>query len=367
MMNHLKRFILKHKVMKKVVLSIYKLNIDIKKYFIYKKNLNKKIMSQPAIYYIGIPAHKNLGDLAQGICIRKWLHKHYETYTIIELETDCLVNTKFSLLNKFKNVYEKIDRIVFQSGYTTTDLGGYADEMHRAVISVLPDAKILMMPQTIFFKDENNKKRTCLSYNTAHNMLFLARDKVSYEMALEMFPDIKVDLYPDIVTTMIGTKSFRYKRNGILFCCRNDTEKYYSDDEIDKLMKKCKTLGSVDRLDTTKNGKTDDIVRNAEHYISEEIDCYAHYKFIITDRYHGTIFSLIAGTPVIIIKTTDHKVTTGADWFKGVYDDYVYLADSLEDAFQKALEWDNKKFNYQLESYFKENYYDELSNQWNSL
>lgn len=51
----------------------------------------------------------------------------------------------------------------------------------------------------------------------------------------------------------------------------------------------------------------------------------SHYKVVITDRYHGTIFSLIANTPVIIIKSTDHKVTTGADWFKGIYDDYVYV------------------------------------------
>ena len=80
----------------------------------------------------------------------------------------------------------------------------------------------------------------------------------------------------------------------------------------------------------------------------------------ITDRYHGTIFSLCAGTPVIIIKTTDHKVTTGADWFKGVYDDYVFVASNLDDAYIIAKELLRKDCNYTLIPYFKTNYYDKL-------
>ena len=68
----------------------------------------------------------------------------------------------------------------------------------------------------------------------------------------------------------------------------------------------------------------------------------------ITDRYHGTIFSLCAGTPVIILKTTDHKVTTGADWFKGVYDDYVYVAKDLDDAYSLCQKVLAKKLSYHI-------------------
>ena len=71
-----------------------------------------------------------------------------------------------------------------------------------------------------------------------------------------------------------------------------------------------------------------------EEYIEKEIEDYSRYKIIITDRYHGTILSLVAGTPVIILKTNDHKVTTGADWFKGVYDEHVFLANDLKNAYE---------------------------------
>ena len=43
------------------------------------------------------------------------------------------------------------------------------------------------MPQTIFFKEEKNRKKCADNHNKAANMLFLARDMDSYEMAKLMF------------------------------------------------------------------------------------------------------------------------------------------------------------------------------------
>lgn len=312
------------------------------------------------IYYIGIPAHNNLGDLAQGVCIRKWLKKHFPDRDVVEIETNALVNTRFSVKHDLKKVFNKDDIIVFQSGYTTTDLGGYADEMHCEIIKLLPGAKILMMPQTIFFESEERKKHTSFVYNSAVNMMFLARDRVSYGVAKEMFPNLAVFLYPDIVTTLIGQLEFSNNRSGVLFCCRDDSEKYYSDREIDTLIKKCEAFAKVEKTDTTKSVRTDDIVSNAEKYIMSEIERYSKYKVIVTDRYHGTIFSLIAGTPVVIIKTTDHKVVTGAEWFKGVYDDHVHLAESLEEAHEMVKKLFSAKLKRKLEPYFEKEYYDKL-------
>lgn len=343
----------------RIAKSIIKIPKDIKLYRETKKRLLNNT-NLKRIYYIGIPAHSNLGDLAQGVCIRRWLKKHYPDRQVVEIETNVLVNTSFSLLRKLKKVYKAEDFIVFQSGYTTTDLGGYADEMHRAVMKILPNARMLMLPQTIFFEKESNKLRTSQEYNKMDKMLFLSRDAVSFEMAKEMFPDLDVMLYPDIVTTLIGTKEFNNTRNGIMFCCRDDSEKFYSDDEINNLMKKCSEICPVAKTDTTKQGKTSSIVSNAENLINNEIEEYSKYKLIITDRYHGTILSLVAGTPVIIIKTTDHKVTTGANWFDGIYDEYVYLAEDLDDAFKLAKEILSKNLSHKIDPYFEREYYDKL-------
>ena len=43
------------------------------------------------VFYIGIPAHANLGDLAQGVCIRRWIKRHYPERQLIEIETNALI------------------------------------------------------------------------------------------------------------------------------------------------------------------------------------------------------------------------------------------------------------------------------------
>lgn len=360
-MTNIKKYILKNKVLFN---CIYPFVLYIRQKRLYnnsKKQLKKsQKIAGDKVFYLGIPVHNNLGDLAQGVCIRKWIKKNYHERTVVEIETNALVNTRFSALKLLKKTYKTGDLIIFQSGYTTTDLGGYADEMHRAVMEILPDAKMLMMPQTIYFKKEENKKRTSRCYNSTANLLFLARDRISYDMALEMFPDIEVMLFPDVVTTMIGSYPTNTKRSGIMFCCRDDGEKFYSDEQIRELIQKCEHLAEVKITDTTKKGEVSQIVKNAEEYIINEIKEYSKYKLVITDRYHGTILSLVAGTPVIIIRTTDHKVTTGIEWFKGVYDEYVYAAKDLEDAYFIAEKVIKKKLKYELTPYFEENYYDKL-------
>lgn len=324
------------------------------------KRLIEESHNRKRVYYLGSPSHANLGDLAQGVCIRSWIDKNLPEYDLVEIKTNWLVNTHYSLLPVLKNNYREKDIIIFQSGYATTDLGGYADEMHCAVIQAIPNAYFLMMPQTVLFVGKDRKDRTSKIYNSARRMLFLARDSVSFRVAEEMLPDIEVREYPDIVTTLIGSKKYINNRNGILFCCRDDSEKFYSNDEISNLIRKCSNIATVEITDTTKYKSEKEIIRNPSEFVENEIEKYSHYKLVITDRYHGTIFSLVAGTPVIIIKSTDHKVITGADWFKGIYDDYVYIANNLDEAYKIAQYLYKKQLNYTLEAHFEREYYAKL-------
>lgn len=315
------------------------------------------------VFYFGITAHNNLGDMAQHYCIKKWICDNYPDHELIMLESDVIVNPKITqrFFAHLKSIFKDEDIIVFQSGYCTQDLGGNHPLMHRLVCDYMPDAHILMMPQTIFFQFEDNKRICAENHNKAKNMLFLARDFVSYEMAKEMFPDIKVAAFPDIVTTLIGTLHFDNPRDGVCLCTRNDGEKLYSTEQINELASRFEESGIPVKQKDTQSKQTVAALRaNLKGHIEAEIETYSHYKVTITDRYHGTIFSLCAGTPVIIIKTTDHKVTTGADWFKGVYDDYVYVAEDLNDAYNKARMVIEKDLTHQLSPYFKENYYDKL-------
>lgn len=355
-------------MIKKTIKTILKPPYHLYKNIAYNIFLKKEITKlkhipnspYPKIFYLGVPEHSNLGDLAQYFCIKKWLKLNYPLNKIYEFGAPTVVSQRHNFLKELSQVLEDKDIILFQSGYTTQDLGGDHDKMHRVILDRFPNSNILTMPQTIFFENEENKLRTAHSLNKGKHHLFLSRDKVSYEQAIKMFPDIKNALFPDIVTTLIGHYSFKNKRNGILICRRNDGEKYYKEEEIIQLKNKLEKITKVYLSDTTITVSYKKIRNELKSYIEGIIEDYSKYKVIITDRYHGTIFSLAANTPVIVIKTTDHKVVTGIDWFKNVYDNHALYADSLEEAYSLAERIINSDIYYKLESYYDKKYNTEL-------
>lgn len=339
------------------------------------KSTVSDISATHRVYFMGICNSSNLGDMAQFYCIKRWIEKSYPDSELLMLESDIVLYKRYGIyggfLPFFKKIYRKDDIIVFQSGYTTTDLGGNHDEMHRAVIKKIPNARILMMPQTILFVDEDNKVRTSRIYNMATRMLFLARDRVSFERAKEMFPNVNVKLFPDIVTSLIGSIHINKQRNGICICSRNDGERFYDNDSIEQLKNRFISSGvRCEITDTTLKVNPILLRDNIISYISREVEKYSTYNVMITDRYHGTILSLVANTPVIVIKTNDHKVITGVEWFRGIYDNHVFFADSLDEAYNKAMQISNTTetdYSKTLEPYFLEHYYNHLKSHFEKL
>lgn len=318
-----------------------------------------KISNKKTIYYLGIPEHSNLGDNAQYLCIKQWIKDNFTEYNLFIFDTTTVCDKYAGWLCVFKKYFDiEKDIIIFQSGYTTHDLGGKHDYMHRLIADEFSEAHILMMPQTIYFKNPINRKRTSDSYDKCHNMLFLARDEISYKDALNMFPHVQVKLFPDIVTTLIGIYSFNNERNNILICRRNDGEKFYSEDEMLNLKNSLSKFAYTEFGDTQYLGK--DLTTHLEDAIYDIIKKMSTYKCVITDRYHGTIFSLCANTPVIILKTNDHKVISGASWFKGIYDSNVFVVESLDEAYEKAKTICSGFKYIKLEQHFKREYYDKL-------
>lgn len=334
----------------------------------YRASEIKRLLAIPMsekqrVFYLGITEHPNLGDMGQHYCIKKWIGENYPDAEMIMFESSVITDNFFTadFIKGLRRLLKPNDIIVFQSGYCTQDLGGDHTLMHKIICEDFPETKILMMPQTIYFQSEENRKACAENHNQAKNMLFLARDMVSYNQAISMFPDLKVKAFPDIVTTLIGTLKFNHKRNGVCLCTRNDGEKLYTDEQINELANRIERDGLfVKKKDTQGKASFKKIRANVQQFIENEIETYSHYQVTITDRYHGTIFSLCAGTPVIIIKTTDHKVVTGADWFKGIYDNYVYVAEDLDDAYSIYKKVIADILDHKLNPYFKTEYYDKL-------
>lgn len=321
------------------------------------------------VFLFSIPTHPNLGDQAQLMCTEKWIHDNFREYKLIEMTHLCvplsnsnpktlLLNVQFFQYIVLKMIIRKDDIFIGHSGYFFVDHhGGW---FSYDFLLQHWDNKFVILPQTVNFYTPVVIQRVSERFGNRKNLILLCRDEVSFEKAKEMLGTTKLLLYPDIVTSLVGTRKYDNPRDGILFCMRDDIEAFYSPQDIDKLMKR---FGSIrmEKVDTTLKISNEEMKRNRDQLINQMIEKISTFKVVITDRYHGTIFSAIANTPVVVINSADHKLSSGVNWFpKDEFEDNVQFAKDLDDAYAKAkailVRTDIKK----NPPYFKVNYWDKL-------
>ena len=322
------------------------------------------------VLLFSIPTHPNLGDQAQLMCTEKWIHDNFKEYKLIEMEHLCLpldnslkvllLNTRLFQFFVLKLIIRKEDIFIGHSGYFFVDHhGGW---FSYDFLLQHWNNKFVILPQTINFYTPVVIQRATKRFGNKKNLTLLCRDEVSYGKAKEMFGTTKLLLYPDIVTSLIGTRQYNNSRSGVLFCMRDDIEAFYSPNDIAKLMKRFGDI-RMEKIDTTLKISSREMKSHRDKLINQMIEKISTFKVVITDRYHGTIFSAIANTPVVVINSADHKLSSGVKWFpKDEFGDNVQFAKDLDDAFVKAkamLEKNDLKKN---PPYFKVNYWDKLAN-----
>jgi len=311
------------------------------------------------IYLFGSPNHSNLGDQAQTYCIECWCKRYLSEYGLFVFINSLFISISIILLRKIIN---KEDILFCHSGYHITDLYN-EKKTYCKVIELFPDYPITIFPQTIHFINKDEEKKIVGIFNKHPNLTLLCRDAVSYENAKKLFTYAKLLLYPDIVTSLIGNYSFSNTRSGVLLCKRNDKESFYTKGEIQELIERFSNITKIEVTDTTVSISYRYIRKRRKEILESIFNEYSKYKVVITDRYHGTIFSLIAGTPVIVLQSTDHKLSSGVDWFpKELFGNYITVAENLDMAFSLAIDRINHQIDKPLPCYFKEKYYDILLN-----
>lgn len=323
------------------------------------------------IYLLCEPKHANLGDQAQLMCTLKWLNENYPEYKVVCIGImfgafDYTIKSRLQTFTRLlKFLYLKItirrdDIFVGHSGYFFIDhhIGWLT---YAFFIRYFPKHKMIILPQTINFYSPVAKQMAINAFSSKSNLTLLCRDEVSFDKAKKMFGKTKLLLFPDIVTSLIGTMHFNNKREGILLCARNDVEAFYSKDELLNFLNrfKCKRK---EITDTTISVSKKEMAKKRNQLILEKIKYFSTFQIVITDRYHGTIFSAIASTPVIVINSADHKLSSGVNWFpKDIFGDNVQFAKDLDEAYIKANQMLTKSdVNYNNSSYFKDNFWDKL-------
>ena len=294
--------------------------------------LNNK--SRKNIYLFSNPIHSNLGDQAQTYCILKWLKNNYNEYNIVCVPMEIASKKTLDII---KNNLKPEDLLFIHSGYLLFDPHPHLSFICD-IVKLFNNRRIVILPQTVNLTETTTIELVKKSFNNHSNLILLARDQISFENAENLFPNTKIFLWPDFVTSLIGHIKYINKRDGILFCLRNDGEKLYSNGELNKLKQKFSGFRST-FYDTTINKNSYSWKYKRRQLIDNVLSLFAGYQLVITDRYHGTIFSQITSTPVIVLASSDHKLESGVKWFpKDYFEKNVYFANNLIEAHEIGIE-----------------------------
>lgn len=296
-------------------------------------NFNKffKVKRQrPMIHILLSPQYLNYGDHAIAAAEIKYLMQYFQNWQVDE--------ENYTFYKYWKNLVEKRiqkeDIILITGGGYAGDLWAENQDLLEDVISRFPDNKIILAPQTVFYK----KNTEIVSYARFKNILdshkdvsVIAREQNTFqflETEFELKPGKNLFKLPDFVLTL----QLKYNdkiRQGIGYCLRTDSEKVISDKEWETLKQSLRQENCKEYSICMAKDHMEIPVWLREYFLNKKFREFSERNLIITDRLHGMIFAAITGTPCVAMDNISHKIS-------GVYHDieklsYVKIAEKVED------------------------------------
>lgn len=290
--------------------------------------LKRNLRYSNSVVLLGTPTHCNIGDAAIAIAELDFLQDN--GYRVIEISVNEWKKYK-------KIITKKINKktLLLHGGGNFGDLWPYEENIREEIIQSFPNNGFILMPQTFFVTSSfSNESRIEMQkkYNDNRFDLF-AREKISYERMISMFPNAKCYLVPDIVLYETNKKIFDIynieKSVDILMVLRNDREGILDHNDISFL---CNIANSnklsyklSDMLYHSSVIKKEDRKR----IIQQKLEEIKSSKVVITDRLHAMIFAFISNVPCIILNNNNYKIKGVYKWIEE--NGSVFVADNIED------------------------------------
>lgn len=272
-----------------------------------------------AIYALTPTANlRNVGDQAQAVAIERWLARHYPFHEIVELDKDIVI----ACIDDIKKHVTARDLIFLHSGGNLGDRGKWSEAARRTMIAAFPDNRIVSLPQTIFFSDtprgRHEREITREIYGWHRHLTVIGRDEVSGQLAADLFPHAQVLTLPDFVLSL-RAEDFEVKpktnpTGQIMACLRLDDESVLGQTQRSEL---ASHLGqAVTLFDTTL--PRDIAASERVGILKDTLELFSDHQAVVTDRFHGLIFSVLCRKPVVVLPTVDHKLTSAVHWFRDI-------------------------------------------------
>ncbi len=306
---------------------------------------------QKKIFLLGTAEHSNIGDAAIAVGALEFIRQYFPEYCPVELST-----------YEFNDRYDELcalcspqDLIFLQGGGNLGNRFLNEENLRRKVIADFPDNRIVILPQTIYFDADATEElaESERVYNQHANLTLFTRGEESHRFALEHFSQAKSVSMPDMA--LILRRNYGMERNGILLCLRDLSDE--SGLTAEQYQQVEQTVKSIDpAYEKTNNLYATDIPREQRNRIVEEtFKKFARHKVVVTDRLHGLIFSLITGTPCVVLSAFNQKIREFVADFQD--SDAVFFIDReperLPDAVARAIRTESSETGTQFEPIFE--------------
>lgn len=284
------------------------------------------------IFLVGTPRHGNIGDQAIVFAEYFVLKNLFPDHQIIDVPYPYLMDELSEIFYGlgFQKYVQPDDLMVMHGGGNLGNLWINEEIFRRSIIEKFHGNKIIIFPQSVHFtNDAEGQKQAIISkqiYNAHPDLHLMLRDENSYNLANDIFPEINTYLLPDVVTSLYGiTDKVNVEREGVLFVLRHDKEKVRDDSNVQRLQE---FLMANNIPFSVTDTVIDEIIykENREQKILDVLMKIRQSRLVITDRFHGVVFSYITRTPVMAFKSFDTKISSGIKWFKDIPS--IYYAES---------------------------------------
>ena len=164
------------------------------------------------IILMGFPNHRNLGDQAIALAEEIFIRKNFPEYDFYSVPEGIMLKC----VDKVRKVCTDEDILVLHGGGNFGNQYMYIEESRRKILELFPNNPIILMPQSIYFSnDEEGKEelnKTIKVYNKHKNFTIVAREQISYDKIKENFT-ADVLQTPDIVMSLNKHKSCETHHN----------------------------------------------------------------------------------------------------------------------------------------------------------
>ena len=279
-------------------------------------------------YLVATPTYENVGDAAIVLGMKDFLRQcGYEH--IVEITTAQFWNYRRCL----QRLMPKNALIILNGGGNMGDIYQLEEMNRRTVLDDFPNHRIVIFPQTIYYKDEQKAYSSVPHYNR-ENITIAAREQVSYDVMKRLYPSANIILSPDVVLSLNYSGQI-HSRNGIVACFRGDSEQLLADHDRISLLSKLSEQGH-DVVITDMIHGAEIPKESRKRIVEQKIRLFAGARLVVTDRLHGMILCAISGTPCLVFGNNHHKVRGVYEWIRHLQ--YIRFVHSVDEAVQEA-EW----------------------------